>query len=169
MVRYNGGMHQAHRLFYELLKAPIQKELLACHKCDTRLCVNPDHIFIGTHYDNSHDSIKKGRWPEGESSSSSKLTERQILEISESKERRTILAKKFGVSKQHISKIRRGDAWKHIIRNTGFNEQRKLAEEQVRYILSSSETQRVLAEKFGVTQTAISLIKRRINWSWISI
>ena len=36
---------------------------MACHKCDTPWCVNPEHIFIGTAKDNSLDAHAKGRFP----------------------------------------------------------------------------------------------------------
>lgn len=52
----------AHRWAYEDAKGPIPPGLIACHHCDNPPCVNPEHIFIGTHKDNSQDAIKKGRW-----------------------------------------------------------------------------------------------------------
>lgn len=33
----------------------------ACHSCDTPLCVNPDHLFVGTRKDNMQDARAKGR------------------------------------------------------------------------------------------------------------
>ena len=56
-----GGMILAHRYFYEQKYGKIPKGMFACHKCDNPRCVNPDHIFIGTHTDNMRDKVKKGR------------------------------------------------------------------------------------------------------------
>jgi transcriptional regulator len=43
----------------------------------------------------------------------------------------------------------------------------KLTEAQVRYIRSSPLSQRKLAKELGVTQPAIGMIRRRVNWGWL--
>lgn len=57
----NGRRQAAYRVAYELTKGPIPEGMLACHHCDNKLCVNPDHLFIGTQKDNMQDWTRKGK------------------------------------------------------------------------------------------------------------
>lgn len=109
------GQFLAHRIAYAITKGGIPAGLFACHRCDNRLCVNPAHIFFGTHHDNMSDCASKGRHGRGERNGNSKLTREQVEEIrrdhrpfTNSKRK---LAKKYGVSPRAIDFILQGRNW----------------------------------------------------------
>lgn len=53
--------YSAHRISFLAFNGPISKGLCVLHKCDVRICVNPDHLFLGTKKQNSQDMVRKGR------------------------------------------------------------------------------------------------------------
>lgn len=110
------GFGRAHRVSYELFCGPIPDGMLVCHRCDNRICVNPEHLFLGTSADNLADMTKKGRRARighpGSTNPSAKLNAQDALAIrSTQNEHWRELAKRYGVGKTTIYGIRSGKLW----------------------------------------------------------
>lgn len=110
----------AHRFSWGLHFGEIPEGLCVLHRCDNRVCVNPDHLFLGTHTDNSNDKMKKGRQPAGEQLRHAILTAEKVKEIRErykpydKQNGPQALADEFGVSYYTVIDIARGRNWKHV-------------------------------------------------------
>lgn len=113
----------AHRFSFELANGPLATGLHVCHCCDNRACVNPGHLFAGTHAENMQDAARKGRCAlqetgrirrlRGPTHPQARLTTEQVQEV-----RRLYatgrfwmkdLAKQFGVSGTTIGFIVRNE------------------------------------------------------------
>jgi hypothetical protein len=110
----DGGRSNAHRVSWNLHFGDIPDKMFVCHKCDNRLCVRPDHLFLGTYLDNIRDRTRKGRSARGSNHGRSKLTEEQVREILRSDEPLHILATRYAVSRSCISAIKSGVTWRHV-------------------------------------------------------
>ena len=120
--RRNGVVTLAHRYVYEMCVGAIPEGMCLCHRCDNPQCVNPQHMFLGSHKDNMQDMRNKGRHQHGEASRLAKLTEDQVRDIvargvkgSPRYPGNVIeLAAEFGVSATTIYAILDGRSWRHL-------------------------------------------------------
>ncbi len=122
-----------HRAAWMLTYGEIPDGLWVLHKCDNRRCVRPDHLFLGTRYDNIADCKAKGRVAKGPTSGAvlhpekiqrgeehhhHKLTEAQVLEIRRQFHTGGIskcaLSRKYGVTPSAIRNIIKGTLWAHL-------------------------------------------------------
>jgi predicted XRE-type DNA-binding protein len=106
----------AHRASWILHHGEVPEGMCVCHKCDTPACVNPDHLFLGTHQENMADMFGKGRRraPRAELNPRAKLTSAQVLSIVNDRRRQVEIAAEYGITQSRVSAIKRG-GWKSYV------------------------------------------------------
>lgn len=97
----------AHRVAWELLRGPIPPGVHVLHHCDNRRCVNPDHLYLGSHRDNMRDKINRDR------GNLRKLTREQVDLVRNSDERPCDLARSLGVSTNTVWRVRTGRYYRY--------------------------------------------------------
>jgi len=104
-----------HRHIYEQCFGEIPDNMLVRHKCDNPMCINPEHLELGTHVQNMHDMVERDRSTKGNKNPQSTLTEDDVRAIRSDKvSTNTSLALKYGVHHSTISAIRRYKLWSHV-------------------------------------------------------
>lgn len=114
-------MIPAHRYVYqEIHNLELKTNDIICHRCDNPSCVNPVHLFKGTHKDNVADCIRKNRrvYSKGENNGNCKLNESLIkdirVEYATGNYTLQDLATKYKIGNMQVSRIVRKLRWKHI-------------------------------------------------------
>ena len=103
------GTRDAHRVAWELFRGVISKQFSVLHKCDVRSCVNPEHLFLGTHHENMYDMRLKGR------QSNRRVTEELVIKIRSSGKSSLDIQREFGLSQGCVTAILSRKTWKHIL------------------------------------------------------
>lgn len=100
----------AHRKAFEIFKGPIPERHEVCHSCDNTACIEPDHLFSGTHAENMADMLAKGRhvspFKSNTAPVTAKLSTRQVLMIRRDSRSSKELAETLGVGRHAIARIR---------------------------------------------------------------
>lgn len=122
----------AHRFAWTLTRGPIPAGMQVCHRCDVPLCVNPDHLFLGTAAENIADKVAKGRqargdsqWtrkypdrvPRGAARLTAKLTDADVRAMRVAfagGESMASLARRYAVSHPTAASAVRGKTWRHV-------------------------------------------------------
>lgn len=196
-VRYvaKGQKIGAHRASWILHNGPIPEGdgvhgTVVMHKCDNPLCVNPEHLMLGSQQDNVRDMNAKKRGnttglsPKfGTDHRNSALSKDQLKYVVESLKTAIEVAKELGVSRHLINRVRLGDSYKtetnidtlsrveierkKYRRAGSSNPISKLTDDQVRYIRKSEKTTYVIAEEFGVSQPTIANARRGATYKYV--
>lgn len=137
----------AHRFAWEITHGPIPEGLLVCHRCDNPPCVNPAHLFLGTHQENMLDRNKKGRAARGE---------RHVSRLHPE----TLMRGDSHYSRTRPERLARGER----------NAKTTLTADQVRAIRAAYGTgpsYADLAQAYGVDRGTICNIVRRKTWAHV--
>jgi hypothetical protein len=118
-IFYEGNQRECHRVVWELVFGVIPAGLCVCHKCDNPPCINPKHLFLGTHGDNTRDKMSKGRQRSlvGEDCPRSKLRNEDIIQIRSRYTKgisQSELGREYKVAQSTIWRIVNSQRWKHI-------------------------------------------------------
>lgn len=165
----------AHRLSYILNIGKIPDNYCVCHSCDVRLCVNPNHLFLGTVQDNIDDMNKKGhnifkighKFACGERNGRAILTDEDVkfIRMNPEKQIAKSLAVKFHVAESTIHRVTQGVSWADnptppVKRRPG---QSRLSIEQVKEICAKSENKTIteLGKEYGITPAGIRYCIRK--------
>jgi hypothetical protein len=115
-LRFKNTNIYAHRFCFEYIRKEKIGDKFVCHTCDRPLCVNPDHLFLGTHNDNMTDATSKRRHAYGEKHYQKKIREDDIKEICKLVKcglSQTEISKIFDIEQTNISAIVLEKNWKY--------------------------------------------------------
>lgn len=116
----NSNPVYAHRFSFEMYKHKIPNtgnklDTCICHTCDTPSCVNPNHLFLGTHRENMRDAIQKNRKGyKGEKHFGHRLTDIQVLLIRRDSRTLKEIAKDYNIHFGTVHSIKKIKTWKHL-------------------------------------------------------
>lgn len=109
-----GRIEKAHRIVYRQHFGPIPDGKEVIHHCNTKRCVNPDHLDAGTHSENMQGAYDTGLIVQRRHTQA--LSDGNVAQIKAmlGMHSRRYIAQLFGVSHATINKIANGERYKDI-------------------------------------------------------
>ncbi len=121
VFRLNGATVRVARAAYKIYHSVVLHETQhVLHRCDHPNCLNPDHLFLGSHADNMADMAAKGRAnkPTGSKNGRAKLTEDLAREIRQRAKNEALgagaLSTIYGVPRGTLMNLLSGRTWSHL-------------------------------------------------------
>lgn len=186
VISFNGRQYAAHRASYEVANGGIPNGLHICHSCDNPACINPSHLFAGTHKDNMLDKETKGRGnhytPRGDGNSNSIISDANVVALIKDYIRglsHANLAEKYGVSVRSVPDYISGKSRSYLFGQgdcptlaevkaaRNLTPGAKLSADAVRDIkrrLAAGDMGKDIAADFGIHKATVSDIKLGKIW-----
>lgn len=170
-----GRVQRAHRVAWQIANGPIPAGMQVLHHCDTRNCVKPEHLFLGTNYDNVQDKVAKGRHPRGlqasltsnprrgEDHPKALLTEARVLEMRSlytGGMRVKAIADRFGMRCHVANMVIHGRRWAHVPGAVAPNPHvARVHSKEIAQFTKEGLTLRQIGNRLGFSEAAICRVR----------
>lgn len=106
-LRVGHQLLRSHRFSYAMVHDDLKDDVMVLHTCHNQACVNPQHLYLGTHEQNMSDRMIAGHYAFGEKHCRSKISDAQVEEIRTSTLPYKELSRLYGISISQIGNIKR--------------------------------------------------------------
>jgi DNA invertase Pin-like site-specific DNA recombinase len=161
----NGKTTSLTRYVYELFIGPIPEGHSVCHTCDRPPCINPDHLFAGSHSDNMQDCLLKNRHPKWLSSDQVEIIKKRVI----AGETYRQIASAFNISRETVISIAKHKTHAHVRPDLALPKRggpilNNFQVKEIRTLLGAGVSMTEISERFGVSRRCIYSIRKNETW-----